>query len=276
MTLSERNTFFKAGIAFCGFITFLAAAASYFIIPVYSTMSESSRRPSYIVQAVSGRFLQSNYYAVHASLLLAVLFSLVGMLLIHYFFERTSTPEILYISFFIFSFSFEIIRLFIPMQVVFLYPFFFKLSAARILLFARYLGIFSLFTAGICASGLEILKNRNIIITILIVVLLIVMDIPIDTQTWDTSFKMVNGYNNIFRMMEAIAFITTSVSFFAAAKIRDSKDYIFVGIGVALALTGRNILLETDNWAGPVPGILLLSLGTFIICSKLHKIHLWL
>jgi hypothetical protein len=276
MTLSERNTFFKAGIAFCGIITLFAAAASFLIIPAYSKMSENSRRPSYIIQAVSGRFLESNYYAVHVSLVLAVLFSLVGMLLIHYFFERTSTPEILYISFFIFSFSLEIIRLFIPMQVIFNYPFFYRLTAARILLFARYSGIFSLFTAGICAAGMEIQKNRTIIITILIVVLLIVIDIPVDTQVWDTSFKMVNGYNNIFRMMETIAFITTSISFLAAAKIRDSNDYTYAGIGVVLALSGRNILLETDNWAGPVLGILLLSLGTFIICSKLHKIHLWL
>jgi hypothetical protein len=123
---------------------------------------------------------------------------------------------------------------------------------------------------------MEIQKNRNIIFTLLIVLLLIIMVIPVDTQNWDTSFKMVNGYNNILKMMEAIAFITISISFLAAAKIRDTKDYIYAGIGVVLAMTGRNILIETDNWAGPAPGILLLSFGTFIICSKLHKIHLWL
>jgi hypothetical protein len=162
------------------------------------------------------------------------------------------------------------------MQDIFEYPFFYRLSAARILLFARYFGIFSLFTAGICAAGMEIQRNRNIILTIIIAALLIVLVIPIDTQTWDTSFKMINGYNNILKMMETVAFIATSISFFAAAKVRDSKDYIYVGIGVVLALSGRSILLEADNWAGPVLGILLLSFGTLIICSKLHKIHLWL
>ena len=276
MTLFERNVFFKAGIVFCGLTALLAAAASYLIIPVYSKMSENPSRPPYIIQSISGRFLENSYYAVHVSILFAVVFSLIGLLLIHHFFERTSTPEILYISFFIFSFSLEIIRLFIPMQLIYNYPFFHLLSSARILLFTRYFGLFSLFTAAICAAGLEVKKNRNITSIILISVLLIILSVPVDNQTWDTSLKMVNGYNNTLRMMDIAAFIITALSFFAAAKIRDSKDYMSAGFGVLLALSGRNILLGTDNWAGPVLGMSLLSYGTFLICSRLHKIHLWL
>ena len=277
MTLYERNTFFKVGIVFCIIFTILTAAASYLIIPVYSSiMEENISRPAHIMQRITGKFLESNYFAVHTSLVFAVLFSLVGMILLHYFYERTSTPEILYVSFFIFSFSFEIIRLIVPMNLIYHYPVFYLLSAAKILHFTRYFGIFALFTAGVCAAGLEAQKTRNIVLILLVVVLLVVLGIPIDTQTWDTSFKMVNGYKSLLTMMEVVVFITTSVSFLAAAKIRDSKDYIYVGIGVVLALSGRNVLLGTDNWAGPALGILLLSFGTWIICSKLHKIHLWL
>jgi hypothetical protein len=102
------------------------------------------------------------------------------------------------------------------------------------------------------------------------------LGVPIDAQSWDTSFSMISGYTAMFKMIEIVVFFTTSITFFVAAKVRDSKDYIYVGIGVMLALIGRNILLGTDNWAGPVPGIFLLSFGTWFICSKLHKIHLWL
>lgn len=276
MTLSERNTFFKAGIAFCIIITLLTAAASYLVIPVYSSIEENSSRPVYFMQTVSGHFLGSNYYAVHVSLVLSVLFSFIGLLLVHYFFERTSTPEILYVSFFILSFSFEIIRLIIPMHIIFHFPYIYLHGAARALLFARCFGVFSLFTAGICAAGLEIQKTRNIIFLIVIAAFLIIIGIPIDTQTWDTSFKMINGFNNMLRAVEIAAFITTSISFLAAAKIRGSKEYVHTGIGVLLAMSGRNFLLGMDNWAGPAIGILLLSFGTYIICSKLHKIHLWL
>ena len=276
MTFSERNIVFKAGIAFCAVITILIIAISTLTIPLYPTMEENIRRPAYLFQFVSGWFLGSNYYAVHASLILAVLFSLIGIIFIHFYFERTSAPEILYISFFTVSFSFEAIRLILPLYFIYNFPSFYLLGISRVLLFARYFGIFSLFVASVLAAGLEVQRTRYIIIFLVLAVLLIILGVPIDTQSWDTSFNMISGYTAMFKMIEIVAFITTVATFFVAAKVRDSKDYIHVGIGVIFALIGKNILLGTDNWAGPVPGILLLSFGTWFICSKLHKIHLWL
>jgi hypothetical protein len=276
MTLSERNTFFKAGIAVCAVLTLLIIAASLLILPVYPDMEENSRRPANFYQFLTGWLFASDYIAVHIDMIMAVVFSLVTMVLIYAFFERTATPEILYISFFVFSLSFEFIRLILPMRLVYDYPSFYLMLAARLLLFARFFGLFSLFTASICATGLEVQKTRNIIMILIVAVLTVTLGIPIDTQNWDTSLKIVNGYNSAFRLIEAVIFIATSAGFFIAVKVRGSDEYKYVGLGVVLALTGRYILLGCDSWAGPVPGILLLAFGTWFICSKLHKIHLWL
>ena len=276
MTLSERNVFFKAGIVFCFIVTLLAIAASFLTIPVYQGMEENDRRPFYLFQVISGLFLDNDYFAVHVSLMMAVLFSFAGMLFIHYFFERTSAPEILYISLFTISFSFEIIRLILPLHLINTLPLLYLLGASKILLIARYFGLFSLFVAGVCAAGLDVQKTRNIILILVIAVLLITFNVPIDTQIWDTGFNMITGYPSLFKMIEVIVFFITIITFFVAVKIRDSREYINVGIGAALALMGRNILIGTDNWAGAVPGIVLLSFGTWFLCTKLHKIHLWL
>jgi hypothetical protein len=276
MTLSGRNNFFKTGIAFCFVITLLALSASIFTIPVYPAMEENTRHPVNFFQNITGRLINNSYLAVHVSLVLAVLFSFIGMILIFFFFERTSAPEILYISLFTISFSFEAIRLILPLHLIYNFSFFYLLIATKVLLFARYFSIFSLFSASICAAGLEIQKIRNIILILIVTVLLIVMGIPIDTQTWDTGFNMVRGHSFLLKMIEAVVFIATVLTFFVAIKVRDSKEYAYIGIGVILALTGRKILIGTDNWASPVLGILLLSFGTWFICSKLHKIHLWL
>jgi hypothetical protein len=259
MTLSERNIFFKAGIILCAVMALLMTAVSFFLIPVYPSMTASN-----------------NYYAVHASLIMIVLFSLAGMILIFIFFERTSAPEILYISFFAVSMSFEIIRLVLPLHFIQEFPSFYLLCAWKVLLFARYFGIFSLFTAGICAAGLEVQTTRNIILFLTISVLAVTLGVPIDTQDWNASLNMVTGYSSIFKLIEAVAFIVTAVSFVVAVKVRGSKEYAYVGIGVVIALTGRGILLGSENWVSPIIGILLLSFGTWFICSKLHKIHLWL
>jgi hypothetical protein len=276
LTLSERNAFFKAGIAFCAAVTLLVTAASLLTIPIYPTMEENTRRPANFFQLLTGWLFATNYFAVHLNLVLAVVFSLVTMCLIHAFFERTSAPEILYISFFAISLSFEVVRLALPLRQLYDYPSLYLLIAARLLLFARFFGLFSLFIASVCATGLEVQKSRNIILILGIAVLAITLGVPIDTQSWDTCFRIINGYGFAFRVIEAVAFAAAAAGFFVAVKVRGSKEYAYVGIGVILAFAGRNILLGADSWAGPAPGILLLAFGTWFICSKLHKIHLWL
>ena len=309
MTLSERNIFFKAGIIFCAVCALLILAASFITIPLYQEagyipltasdvlpvsdvslsaddppeeegysppLKAAQRRPQNFFHSITNKIAANNYYAVHTALSLLAIFSLAGIFLIHYYFERTSAPEILYIAFFTISFSFEAIRLVIPLQLALNFPSVYILAAAKILLFVRFFGIFSLFAASICSSGLEVQKIRNVIFALIISAMAVTMGVPIDVLNWNTSFNMVNGYSSMFAVIEIVVFITTMISFLITAKNRFSREYIYVAAGITIALIGRNFLLNTDNWAGLVPGIFLLSFGTWMMCSKLHKIHLWL
>jgi len=277
MTLSERNTFFKIGILLCSICTLFVTVSSFFVIPVYSQiMAEYTRRPGNVFQIVTGFFPGNNNYAVYFLLAAAVIYSLVSIIVIHFFFERTSTPEILYIAIFTISFALEAVRLILPLQYIFCFSVFYVVLAAKILLFVRFFGIFSLFTAGLCAAGLEVQKTRNVIFLMIVAALVITLGIPIDGSNWDTSFNIINSYNSMFSLVSAAVFITTVISFFIAAKNRDSREYVYIAIGAGLALAGRGFVINVDNWASLVPGIILLSIGTVILCSKLHKIHLWL
>jgi hypothetical protein len=276
MTLSERNVFFRVAIAFCSISALLTLAVSYWVVPSYKTMAENTRRPGVFVQFFLGRLLEPDYFAVHMSLAALVIFSLAGLFLILLFFEQTSTPEILYISFFIFSFSFEIIRLVLPLHLIYTIPSFYLLVSLRVLLFARYFGIFSMVAASLCAAGLDVQMNRNLILIIIAATLIIVTGVPIDIQSWDTSMNVIYGFRAIFRVIEAAAFLTAVTSFFIASNVRGSVEYINIGIGVMFAFIGRYFLLYLDNWAGPIPGIIMLSFGTWFACSKLHRIYLWM
>ncbi|MDR2477831.1 MAG: hypothetical protein LBD48_00810 [Treponema sp.] len=277
MTLSDRNLFFKAGIALASVCTVLVIIASVVIIPVYPAMrAEVSRRPAGIFHAIISPLFSINLYAVHLSLAAMVLFALVSLIMIYHYFEQTQAQEILFVAFFSISFSLETARLIIPLQMVYDIPPLYLIMASRILLFGRYFGIFSLFTASVCAAGLDIQKQRNIIFIIIVATLIIALGIPIDTQTWDSSLNMINGFTSLFRLIEAGVFLTTVISFFIAARSRGSREYIFTGMGAFLALLGRNLLLNADTWASPGLGILFLALGTWLICTQLHKIYLWL
>jgi hypothetical protein len=261
--------------------------ASFVVIPVYSSMEITRRSeglfPAIISRlaaispmAVIGRFLKPNLYAVHGAIALSVLYAFVSVSLILYFFEKTQSPEILFVAFFALSFSLEAVRLILPLGYLYEIPSLYLLLVSRILLFSRYFGIFSLFAASVCAAGLQVQKQRYIILIISVATLSIALEIPIDTQTWDSSLNMINGYTSMFRLIETGTAFITALSFFIAAWSRGSREYAIIGIGSCMAFLGRNLLLGADAWAGPIPGILFLALGTWFICTQLHKIYLWL
>ncbi|MDR2476615.1 MAG: hypothetical protein LBD18_02375 [Treponema sp.] len=277
MTLSSRNIFFKTGIIFTSLCFLVFLAASITVLPVYPAMEmEIARRSGGFFQALTGHIFNANLYAVHVSMAVSVLYAFLTMILIYYFFEKTQSPEILFIAFFTVSFSFEEIRLILPLGRMYDIPSLYLLMIFRILLFGRYFGIFSLFAASVYAAGLEVQKQRNILLVISVATMVIALGVPIDTQTWDSSLNMINGYLSMFRLIEAGTFLITVISFLIAAWSRGSREFVFISAGTALAFLGRNMLLCADTWAGPILGVLLLATGTWFICTKLHKVYLWL
>ncbi|MDR0290964.1 MAG: hypothetical protein LBI06_08520 [Treponema sp.] len=250
--------------------------ASIKVIPVYASMEgEITRHSGSIFQILAGKFLDTKLLAVHCCVLALVLYSFLSAILIYYFFEKTQSPEILFVLLFAISSSLEVLRFILPLGRVYEIPSLYLLISSRIILFGRFFGIFSLATASVYAAGLKIQKQRNVALIITVTTLIIVLGVPIDTQTWDSSLLMVNGYAAIFRLIEIGAFFVTTTSFFIVAWSRGSREFAFIGTGAALTFLGRNILLNAGTWAG-LSGLLLLAIGTWLICTRLHKIYLWL
>jgi hypothetical protein len=276
MTLSDRNTFFKAEIFIAAVFLVTAVAVSFVIIPACSAAStEAARRAQGIIQNLTGHFLEPSPYAPLAVMAGAVLYALITLILIYYFFEKTQSPEILFFTLFVFSLSFEGLRIMTPLQKAREIPALYLLLASRMLLFARFFGIFSLFAASVYAAGFGVQKQQNIILIIAVFTLVIALGIPIDVFTWDTSYSMINGYTSMFRMVEAGVLLITMLSFFISAYSRGSREYILIGAGSFLVFLGRNIIQSADTWTGPL-GLLFLAVGSWFICTKLHKVYLWL
>ena len=277
MTLSNRNAFFKAGIALSSLCLLIGIAASVAAIPVYAQMeAEMSLRPGGFFQALLARHFEARLLAAHFAVLLLALYSLLAAAFILFFFEKTQAPEILFVAFFAVSFAPEVLRLALPLGRVFEIPSLYLLMASRIILFGRYFGIFSLFAASVHAAGYQSQQQREAIIIILAMALFLALSVPVDTQAWDSSLAMVSGYGTMFRLIEIGIFLVTAASFFVAALPRGSCEFIFIGAGSVLAFLGRDVLLRADAWAGLPFGLLLLAAGTWLICVRLHRIYLWL
>ena len=263
-------------------ITFLSLlvciAASILIIPLYEKMGpEITHYSNSFLRTFTGNFIGSNLLAAHICIIALVLFSFLSIIFIYYFFEKTQSGEILFVYFFSASFTFEILRLILPIVQVYEIPSMYLLGAFRIIFFGRYFGIFSLFAASIFAVGYKSQGLRYLIIFILVLTLIIAFGIPVDTDTGklDSSLNMIKGYTSLISLIELGTFLITTVNFFIAFWIRNNREFIFVGIGSILVFLGRAVLLSADNWLGPPLGLACLAVGFWLICTNLHKIYLW-
>jgi hypothetical protein len=277
MTLSHRNYFFRAGIVISLAALVLITAGAFVILPLYpSLVPQAARRSGALIQGIVGRFLNPAPYVPFATMTAAALYSFITMIFIFYFFEKTQAPEILFFALFALSFAFEAARMMVPLGALYELPNVYLVMASRVLLFGRYFGMLSLFAASVYAAGLEMQKQGNILFIITIATLIIALGMPIDGLSWDSSLNMVSGYQSMFHLVEIGLILITMISFLVSAYSRGSREYIYIGAGSLLVCMGRAILLNADTWATPFPGLAILIVGTWFICSQLHRVYLWL
>ena len=277
MTLLVRNNFFRGGIALASFSLGIVALTGYFAYPAFpGAASFYAMRSQGMIQSLIEGLAEPSAYIPFWAILCAVLYSLVSIILIYYFFEKTQSPEILFIGFFVLSLAFEFTRIIIPFRMIFSFPAEYLVTASRILLFGRHFGLFSLFAASVCAAGLDSQNQNNMSGVMVLAALVIALNVPIDSLIWDSTFMLWNGYRSMFHMLETGILIVSMVTFFISAYTRGSVSYVFIGVGAFLMLTGRNILISSDTLFMLIPGASILVMGTLFVCARLHKEYLWL
>ena len=277
MTLSTRNYFFKGGIILAALSLGLIAAGGYFAFSAYPEAAQAAAtRSGGIIQALMEDRVSPSAQVPFFTMLAAALYSFISMILIYRFFEKTQAPEILFFGFFVISLSFEFIRLIIPLGTAFSFPVMYVITGARILLFARYFGLFSLFAASVYAAGLDVQKQQNTFFVLILSALVIVIRLPIDGIVWDSAFMPWSAYRSMFAIVEAGILAVTMLTFFIAAYTKGSWAYVSVGIGSFLVFAGGNILIRSDTWITPLPGLIALAAGTWLIASRLRREYLWL
>jgi hypothetical protein len=277
MTLSTRNILFRGGIIIAALSLILVAVGGYFAYPAFPGLAASAAfRPSGIIQKLVSGLAETSSYVPLWTMLGAAAYSFISIVLIYHFFEKTQSPEILFIGFFVISLTFEFARLIIPLKAVFPIPAFFLIAASRVLFFGRYLGLFSLFASGVYAAGMDAQKQQSFLFMLILAAMIIAINLPMDIFVWDSTFMVWSGYRFMFSVVDAVVLALTIASFLISALTRGSRSYVLIGVGAFLAFAGRSILINSDTIITVFPGLVILSAGTWCICSRLHLEYLWL
>jgi hypothetical protein len=277
MTLNSRSVVVVSGIV----LTCLILTAFIIVTPTAMSgfpelLQGATGRPRGFLNSIIESVFPAGAYAPLISGYLAVIYALIGLILIQYYFEKTQAPEIFYITIFTLSLSLEAVRIVFPLVLLNDYPGLFFTIAARVLLFGRYLGLFAFFFSGVIASGLEIQKHSIFLLVITVGAFMMAMGAPIDNLTWDSGLDLVGTYQSIFLLVDVGLFITTIASYLIAARSRGELQYLAIAAGAFFVLTGRTVLLYSDNYFSPFLGFLTMCFGGLLLVKRLHKVYLWL
>jgi len=276
MTLYGRNAVFKAGIALSSACLLLGLAATAFVAPLYPALDVRPARPEGIFHFLVARHFQAAPLAAHFAILFAALYSLVALALIFRHFAKTQPPEIFFIALFAASLAPEALRLAIPLGEIWpTQPLYLTIAARAVFLF-RYIGIFSLFAASVHASGYQPTRLRGSIAAMLASAFFVALAMPVDSHLWDSSLNMLSGRGSMFALVERGVLVLAPAGFLVAAHSRGLRLFAPVGAGAALALVGRNVLIGADTWAALACGAIFLAAGTWLACTRVHRIYLWM
>jgi len=277
MTISVRNNFFKGGIVLASLSLGLVVFGGYFAYPAFPEAASSyTMRSQGMIQSLIEGLAEPSAYIPFWAMFCAVLYSLISIIMIYYYFEKTQSPEILFIGFFVFSMAFEFARIMVPFRMIFSFPSGYLVTASRVLLFGRQFGLFSLFAASVYSAGLDSQNQHNISSVLVLTALVIALNVPIDSLVWDSTFMLWNGYGSMLHMLEIGILVVSMVTFFISAYMRGSVSYVLIGIGILLMSVGRNMIISSDTLIVLISGVVILIIGTLLVCDRLHKEYLWL
>jgi hypothetical protein len=210
------------------------------------------------------------------TVLISLAYAFAGGLLVFYFFEKTPSPELRFLSIFVFSFVFEAMRAIVPLQAAFNLPGFYLNIAARALVFGRLFGVFSLFAASLCVTGFKKIKEENILLPIIVIALLITYQMPVNDLLWNSNLSFLTGYTTMFVCTEFAIILISIAGFCVGAYTRNSREYYFIGAGVFLVFIGKKMLVGADVWPAAVLGFLCLIAGTWLCGLQIRRMYLWL
>ena len=214
-------------------------------------------------------------YAAFAGIGTAVLFAFVSQVLLFYFFEKTQAIEVRLLGTFLFSFTFEVLRIVVPLRAVMRLSGYIPAIASRLMVFGRFYGLFALFAAGLCVSGLKIRREETIIFPMAIAALLFALRMPIDSFYYDTSLYPLIGLSRTFGTVNAVIVMLSFLCFVSGAYTRGSREYYFIAMGIMTAAIGRRLLLAADTWVMLAAGFVFLFFGTWYAGLQFRRMYLW-
>ncbi len=269
MTLSLRNAIIIAGTLINLILLTLFVAGLYYTFNLFQFHQTSLHLSAFLQPALD------NNGDILFMLLLQVL-SLSAVLALYIQFRKTASPEIFFFLIFLLSLGMEGIRILPATAEILSIPAFFTSVVVRSLYFSRFLGLFSIFAAGLFANGMQYQKLSIAFGIILLTAFTLASTMPVTESVLKSGAGIY--LLNIFNIMLVMLTIQTlSVINFIVAWIRNNnRDYLWLALASLMLIAGFELSLRGEGIWYRAAGFGLVCIGTVLFSHRTHEVYLWI
>ncbi len=218
--------------------------------------------------------LYSQKNLINQIIILTVFLAGAGTFLIAYF-RKSLSPEIFFYIIFLFSISFENLRIFILQFRLLDYPLSFEMVFSKIIYGARAFAFFSLFSASLFCTGFEARRMSGILAVILFISVFFGLNIILLTDKTSGYFIIPPGYHKEIYFFFAIILLFSLINYIFAINHTGLKDYLLLGLATAVSAAGCIMLFFPESIVLFLLGLSALTLGTVLYSVKVHSLYLW-
>ncbi len=274
MTIAERNKFLIFSLSITALLFFAALFGAFFILSHDLIGSMPSPSPDFQKRILKPLFAYNNS-AVVIGIALFPLLSFIILMAVFFLFEKTHALELSFFCVFIFTISFESLRLLFPLcDNNYIFPFFVT-GIVRILFFFRFIGVLSLFVAGLFAHKLFTRETSWIIFLLGFFSFALAHSVPVNEARTQAFFLFSRYHRYLLYSFDGILCLLSVLSFLFAGLVRSISEYMRAGIALFFVVSAYLFLLYTGSWLSITVGVIVFLIGGIRFVRTIHQFYLW-
>ncbi|EFW37133.1 hypothetical protein HMPREF9554_02385 [Treponema phagedenis F0421] len=274
MTLAARNKTLITGIIF-SFLFLIGIGIVVFFIFADNLLANKPLPEPFFQWVHRLPFYKPSNMSILISIVFFAFFVPSLLAYTYLLFEKTHAIEISFFALFIFTLSFEGLRLLFPFYPLRISRFISIAGIARIVIFFRFLEILSLLTSSLFANRIMTRETTAIGFLICCVAFSIAHALPVNTYGNTSVFFFSYGYEWSTTIVFAILCLLSVISYYLIGKIKDIKEYKLAALALLVLLSGYALLLTGVSWFAIIFGIVLFASSSIFFIKKIHEFYLW-
>lgn len=262
MTINTRNKIIITGLSVA---VLLLVGFLICVVLIFQSMTMASNGP----------YGGTSFTSILVSLLSELLFSITAVTILYFSFRKTTSAEIFFFIIFLVTMTFDSMKAGFALLAVQNVSPFYGVLLTRMIYFGRFLGTLVILAAGLFAHGAEYQRMEIYLGAAFLLSVSLSTAMPVDFTVFDGNLLYAVGNSRELGIVSVLFLAFGVFNFLLYAIQNRSTDYALIGLGLALAVVGREMLFFMQGPIAPIAAFVMLIGGTTLFGERTHAVHLW-